>query len=611
MKTKLLPLFLAALLAVVPATARKRTFNLQDYGVLPGEARLGEKLRQALEQIKASAEPGDRITLKFKKGSYDFHAADAAACERYVSNHDQDQPKRVAIDLQGWQDLTFDGSGSAFVFHGRLIPLSVADSKNCTFRNFSIDFANPQIAQVEIVGSDAEKGITFKPAPWVKWRIAAGGFFETFGEGWTCRPVSGIAFEKQTRHIVYNTADLSCPTAGVKDLGNGTLLAPEWKDERLAPGTVVTMRTWARPTPGIFVDECANTTFKNVTVHYAEGMGLLAQRSADITLDNFNVCLKGKDDPRYFTTQADATHFSQCRGKIVSTGGLYEGMMDDAVNIHGIYLKVTERKDDHSLVCTYGHGQAWGFAWGDKGDTVRFVRAAIMETVGEDNVIADIRPLDAPSAKGAKGFLVRFEKPVPQEVDTHVAYGVENLTWTPEVRFAKNLVRNNRARGALFSSPRRTVCEKNTFDHTSGTAILLCGDCNGWYESGAVRDLVIRKNKFVNALTSLYQFTEAVISICPEIPSLRGQSKFFHGGSEQAIRIVDNEFDTFDAPILYAKSVDGLVFMDNKFKQNTEYAPFHPNREAVKLDRVGRNLISCPGFPSIPGNARKLAGKRP
>ena len=80
------------------------------------------------------------------------------------------------------------------------------------------------------------------------------------------------------------------------------------------------------------------------------------------------------------------------------------------------------------------------------------------------------------------------------KIGTQDAYGIENLTWTPQVRFAGNTVRNNRARGALFSTPRRTVAEDNLFDHTSGTAILLCGDCNGWYETGACRDVLIRRN---------------------------------------------------------------------------------------------------------------------
>jgi len=59
----------------------------------------------------------------------------------------------------------------------------------------------------------------------------------------------------------------------------------------------------------------------------------------------------------------------------------------------------------------------------------------------------------------------------------------------------------------------------------------------------------------------MYQFTSAIISIYPEIPDLDGQKKYFHSG----IRIENNEFETFDIPILYAKSVDGLTFKNQFF----------------------------------------------
>lgn len=56
--------------------------------------------------------------------------------------------------------------------------------------------------------------------------------------------------------------------------------------------------------------------------------------------------------------------------------------------------------------------------------------------------------------------------------------------------------------------------------------------------------------------------------------------------------IEDNEFETFDAPILYAKSVDGLVFRNNTIKLNTEYKPFHPNRNRFWLERVTNVTIA-------------------
>ena len=101
-----------------------------------------------------------------------------------------------------------------------------------------------------------------------------------------------------------------------------------------------------------------------------------------------------------------------------------------------------------------------------------------------------------------KQFRITFEKPVDPAISEVGTYGIENLEWTPEVYFADNVIRNNRARGSLFSTPKKTVVEKNVFDHTSGTAILLCGDCNGWFETGACHDVQIRNNKFINALTN-------------------------------------------------------------------------------------------------------------
>jgi len=250
------------------------------------------------------------------------------------------------LAIEDLKNLTIDGQGSEFIFHGRMIPLSLLRSENCTLKNFSIDFANPHIAQIQVVENSSEKGITFKVAPWVNYRISKDSVFETYGEGWTAKPASGIAFEEATKRLVYNTSDISCPTKGVVELSPRLLHVPNWKNAKLIPGTVIAMRTWFRPTPGIFFSHNVNSVLENVTVHYAEGMGLLAQFCENITLDRFNVCLKGPNDPRYFTTQADATHFSGCKGAIISKNGLYEGMMDDAINIHGTYLKVISRVDE-------------------------------------------------------------------------------------------------------------------------------------------------------------------------------------------------------------------------------------------------------------------------
>lgn len=590
---KLLSVLSLSLVLSCTTLSAQKVYEISAFGLKANSSKNASPvLQKALAKIKAEYKEGEKVILRFPEGRYEFHEKGAAVREYYISNHDQTNPKKVGIALEDMKNLTLDGQGSEFVFHGRMLPVSLLRSENCLLKNFSIDFENPHIAQVKIVENDPQDGIVFEPATWVDYRIAKDSIFEAYGEGWTMRHSWGIAFDGDTKHLVYNTSDIGCPTKGASEVAPRRIHAPRWKDARLVPGTVVAMRGWGRPTPGIFLSHDVNTTIENVKVHYAEGMGLLAQLCENITLEKFGVCLKGDADPRYFTTQADATHFSGCKGKIVSCNGLYEGMMDDAINVHGTYLKVVKRVDDRTLVGRYMHGQSWGFEWGCPGDEVQFIRSNTMELVGKQNKITSIRPYDKEQTEGAREFLITFQEPVDQVINEQSGFGIENLTWTPEVLFSGNVIRNNRARGSLFSTPRKTIVENNLFDHTSGAAILLCGDCNGWFETGACRHVIIRKNRFVNALTNLFQFTNAVISIYPEIPDLKGQQQYFHGGPEGGIVIEDNEFETFDAPILYAKSVDGLVFRNNTIKLNTEYKPFHPNRNRFWLERVTNVTIA-------------------
>lgn len=548
------------------------------------ELKAGADVAQKIVKLAAKKAPADTLVIRLAPGRYEIGPKKTVERTLYISNHDQDNPKRVWLPLEGVKNLTIDGQGADLVFNGRLLPVVLRNCENVTLSNFSIDFSNPHVAQAVVVANDPEAGtITYRPEPWVQYRVTPKGEFITYGEGWEHRTWLGIPFEEGTKRVVYRTGDIGVATQNVTEPEPGLIRAP-WKDSRLKPGTRLAMRTGGRPTPGIFLHECLRTTLRNVKVHYAEGMGLLAQLCEDIDMDGFGVCLRGDSDPRYFTTQADATHFSGCKGRIRSVNGLYEGMMDDAINVHGTYLRIASLTDSATVRGRYMHNQSYGFKWGEPGDTVQLIAFRTMENRGPQLRIVSIRPVDTPTEHGAKEFEITFDRAVaPYITDMEgEKYGLENLTWSPSVLFDGNIIRNNRARGALFSTPRKVVCSNNLFDHTSGTAILLCGDCNGWFETGACRDVTITGNRFVNALTSLYQFTEAVISIYPEIPDLGGQREKFHSG----ITITDNEFETFDLPLLYAKSVSGLIYRNNKVTTNTDFPPFHSRRSRISLEKV-------------------------
>lgn len=565
---------------------KKNEISFTDFVSQTGENDQMQALKQMLKHVKTD---GSSQTLTFDKGVYHFHPDSAYTKTLYISNHDQDNPKKVAFYFENLKNVTIDGGGSQFVFHGRMIPFVLKNCENVTLKNFSVDFELPHLRQLEIKEVDAKNNISIAEIyPEGNYKIEDGKLWIE-GEGYAYKPFLGMAF-REDKKLAYNRRDINFNPLNVSEISANTLKIEGWEqNEFTSVGERFVLRTYYRPTPGIVVDYCKNTTFDNVTVHYAEGMGLVAQMSENITLDKFAVRLKGDNDPRYFTTQADATHFSGCKGIIRSENGFYEGMADDAINVHGTYLKVVKRIDPQTIQAKYMHPQAWGFLWGEVGDSVQFIASKTMDLVDDKTyTIKEIKAVDQPTEFGAKVFEITFETPIPEEVSETESFGVENLTWTPEVVFSNNTIRNNRARGALFSTPKKVVCENNLFDHTHGTAILLCGDCNGWYETGACREVIIRNNTFINALTATYQFTNAIISIYPEIPDLEEQKKYFHSG----VVIENNVFETFDQPILYAKSVDSLVFKHNTITKNEEFKPFHWNTYPFFFERVRNVIIS-------------------
>jgi hypothetical protein len=144
------------------------------------------------------------------------------------------------------------------------------------------------------------------------------------------------------------------------------------------------------------------------------------------------------------------------------------------------------------------------------------------------------------------------------------------------VIFRNNKIANNRARGMLFNTPQKTIVEHN-YVQTSGSALLVAGDCNYWFESGAIGTfgpLIIRDNVFDQCLTNLYQFTNAQISIDPVIPETTLGGKCYH----RDIFINNNVFKVFDAPIVFARSVNGISFIDNTIEQVHSFKPFHWNK---------------------------------
>lgn len=541
--------------AALPAAEAARIFQGADFGIKPDTR---DDQTAAFSKALTALRKAPGSTLRLVPGVYHFWHTGALRRHFHVSNHDQPLWHPVGISLVDVRDITIDGQGSALVFHGQMLPVLIQDSENVTLKNVSIDFERPHHSQATIVKVEPEAfemTIDTKLYP----HEIRDGWIVHKGEGWEAIDRgTGIVFDGKTKEIVAETGDFRYrgKVTATQDEGRYRV-EKDLSKTGVKPGDRITLRHSSRPHPGICIYRAKDTVLEKVNIHQAAGMAVLGQRSENIRITGGGVNLSENTD-RFFTTNADATHFSNCRGAIVCEGGLYEGMMDDAINVHATCLRIEEIPDARTVRARYVHKQSVGFEVALPGESLRFIRARHLELTAPVKV-KSIRRIDTNNVE------ISLDGEIPENVGKGDA--VENADWFPSVIFKGNTVRNNRARGTLFTTPEPVLVEENIFDHSSGSAILLAGDSNGWYESGACADVLIRKNIFRDNLTSRYQFTEALISIYPEIPDLEGQKTHYH----RNVRIVENVFETFDVPLVFAISTSGLVFSDNTLHYNNHY----------------------------------------
>ena len=565
-------------------------------------------VKRLISDAVSKGTPESHTVINIPKDEYLLDADQLPEEELYISNTDLRNPKKVGLYIRGLKNAILDFNGSELKTRGPVIALVLEDCENVVVRNFHIDSDSPAMVQTEIVQND-DNGLVIRLPDYCRASVDENSGIIFVGDGWQGPARIALAFDPQTKHTLHNVADILANFNDARLLSDGSVYCPNWKDSRLSKGSIIVLRCDTFNLCGFFINNCRKIRSENIQIHYAPAKAVVAQRSEDLVFDGVSVCFRdrlgGARDPRFFTANADAIHCSCCKGSVVVENGVYENMMDDAINVHGIYVKTMKQINDRTVEVRYMHSAASGFEWAVPGDEISFIRARSMQPFVDENgknapfaVVESIKAVDKESAFGANRFEIQFRDPIPKEVVVDEDCALENRTQTPTVVYRNNLVRNNRARGALFSTYKSVLIENNVFDWVSGTALLFCGDANGWYESGPCQNVVIRKNRFVNCMTAFYQFCEAPISIFPEIPDFNSQLSYYDGGNEDSFLIEENVFCTFDRPLLYARSVDGVIFRNNRVEKNNDCAPIASDKKQFVFENANRIRIYDNQFDS-------------
>lgn len=564
-----------AYLSVMPAIAL--SLNAADYGVTPGKHDNGAAMLQLIDKAKTH----EAKSIIFEEGEYHFYQQTALPMQLYISNHDQQPEHKVALPLVNLKKIHLRGNGARFIFHGLMLPIVVLDSQDIKISDISIDYAEPFSAEGRIEEIKAGK-TTLKMHSASPYTIENGRFLLT-NNGRKDRIGCILAFERDGRMVpTGRSGDMGWNTANAEQLpGNRVRFADNAAAKGLSVGQILVLRSYFRPHPGMLLYRAKNTTLKNVVFHDSQGMALIAQRSENIDIIGGG-CLRARG--RMHTTAADATHFSNCRGHISVKNATYEAMMDDAINVHATCLGIQTVESRRTFVARYMHGQAYGFEVMAPGEQLQFIEGPTLEPHPELRTVEKVEVIDPRQVR------VTLTEDLPESIGAGDA--VENADWHPSVDFIGNTVRHNRARGALFTTPRPVRVIGNHFDHTHGSAILLAGDAQGWYESGACKDVLIKKNIFRHGLTGLYQFTDAIIAICPEVRQPEKQQQCYHSN----VRIVKNKFITHKVPLLSAISAEKVLFSENKIERHDIYPVINEGKPCIlKTNCKEIHFRSTPG----------------
>ncbi|MBS0028178.1 right-handed parallel beta-helix repeat-containing protein [Chitinophaga sp. 22321] len=565
------------------------TIDVTERGIRPD---IGDNIEPKIRDLLKENRNGRYLKLVFPRGKYHFFPN--------PEREDSSDATR-GFDIQDTLGVCIDGQGSEFVFHETMIPFNVQNSVNITLRNFSIDWDRPFIAQAEIVkcGDDSlslDLKIDKNEYPYeikndTLYFIGEDGVKSKIGDGYN------NIFNAGDKDIVCGTADNPLGEiwkAKAELLKNGLVRLRFKLSMKPAPGTLIALYHHYYIADGIQLIQSRRLRLEQINIYHALSMGVSASDCEDITLKQVNI-KANKEKNRVFSTLADATHFSGCKGRIVIDSCEVTGAGDDFVNIHGMYAPVVKVLGDHEVLLKK-HNRYIGFKPGEK---VWRVDAATMQRW---EILSVAEHADSLKNDTLVGYRVRFTEDISGIFKSGDV--LENIDKNPDVEITNCLVmKGSRARGILVSSPGKVRISNNRF-HTAGAAILIEGDRGGkeYYESGAVRDVAIENNEFDNCFTS--EWGQAVISITPDTSWKDAASPAYHHN----IRIIGNTFKHFDYALLYARSVDTLVFSSNKMIPTNTY-PRSSNKKLkrnVYLDRcqhvtIGDNICDPIGGVAFPG----------
>lgn len=428
--------------------------------------------------------------LSLPKGNYTVLPTDTSEEFIYVSNNDASL-KKIFINLKNLKDVSIDFCGSTLEFKGRITPFYIDNCQNVSIKNVNVKFSRHYYFQAKIKKIDGKK-MFIEPTGGDDFSVENGRIILNYGDevlDYGNKTVFIQEFETEPIRVakksgirITSLGDLSGKAEAYSFSEDGLAVesnvVPPFK-----AGNTICFFCEQRISDAFVINESKNVLIENVNIYNSPAMGVIAQASENLKLVSVNV-IRDEKDKHIITSLADATHFTNCRGKVGLYNCTFENMNDDGTNIHGMYTVVSE-VHGNTVDVKFKHFQQYGVKIYRVGDKIAFL--------DKDNktrkFVSKICRVESISEQVTR---LTFGKELPVTVGDVV----ENITAMPKVEIVNCKTGGNRPRGFLVATNKKAVVKKCKF-YNSECGIGVFADTDYWFESGAVKDINVKDCEFL------------------------------------------------------------------------------------------------------------------
>lgn len=532
---------------------------------------------------EAASHKGERVIIELPKDTLHISRLNSSEQLYHISNttsckENPDATKHIGIWLKNLENVTIEGNGCLILTHGEMTSVVIDSCKNIVLRNFRLDAADPSVVEIDIT-EKGEDYIDFYVLPPTNFEFN-GDSFSFVGEGWRFGDN-----QRNSNHVEY--AQVYYPDGGrtlrrvspMKNYKNARLLGDRivrmtFENEKVPAvsiGERYQMRHGIRNEACMFINRSKDIELRDIEFNFMGNFGIVGQFTDNLTYENLK-CRPSEGSGRTNAGFADFLQFSSCRGLIRIENCYFAGSQDDPINIHGTHLKIEEVSSPEELIIAYKHPQTFGFFPCEPGDEFIIVNSKTLNDLGRPIRVKRVKEIDE------YRYSVTFENELPEEMlrFNPTDYVVENLSWIPEVLIKGNSFMSTPTRAILITTRGKSLIEDNKFYNIPMASILVADDAKSWYESGPVKDLTIRNNKF-------YDCRGPVIEILPEV-------EIFDRPVHENIIIENNTFVNPGLPVIKICDSNDLTIKNNIFEisssSSIDEIICHKNVTDLKIQKI-------------------------